>query len=119
VKKDLNIKEIPELQNEVRKLKFPAKINEGSLEIKLFWAGKGSLYNPPGINGPLIEAISVTRGRKLLFLFMLKPCRILLVSSLYAVRIRNTGRPGLRPGCRSVKLTQIFLSKKSMAQHCF
>ncbi|XP_073266268.1 uncharacterized protein [Populus alba] len=77
VKKDLNIKEIPELQNEVRKLKFPAKINEGSLEIKLFWAGKGSLYNPPGINGPLIEAISVTRGRKLLFLFMLKPCRIL------------------------------------------
>ncbi|RQO91152.1 hypothetical protein POPTR_006G014066v4 [Populus trichocarpa] len=66
VKKDLNIKEIPELQNEVRKLKFPAKINEGSLEIKLFWAGKGSLYNPPGINGPLIEAISVTRvSRKL------------------------------------------------------
>lgn len=87
MKKDLNIKEIPKLQNEVRKLKFPAKINEGSLEIKLFWAGKGSLYNPPGINGPLIEAISVTRGRKLLFLFMLKPCRILLVSSLYAVRI--------------------------------
>ena len=87
MKKDLNIKEIPELQNEVRKLKFPAKINEGSLEIKLFWAAKGSLYNPPGINGPLIEAISVTRGRKLLFLFMLKPCRILFVSSLYAVRI--------------------------------
>ncbi|CAK7344960.1 unnamed protein product [Dovyalis caffra] len=72
VRKDLNIKEIPGPQNEVRKLKFPAKINNGSLEIQLFWAGKGSLYNPPAINGPLIAAISVTRGRRRLFPFLLQ-----------------------------------------------
>ncbi|CAK7335485.1 unnamed protein product [Dovyalis caffra] len=62
VMKDLNIKEIPGEQNEERKLRFPTTIHDGSLEIQFFWAGKGSLYNPPAINGPLVSAISVTRA---------------------------------------------------------
>ncbi|KAJ0082979.1 hypothetical protein Patl1_09714 [Pistacia atlantica] len=36
------------------------KVDNHLLEIRLFWAGKGSLYNPPNLNGPLISAISVT-----------------------------------------------------------
>ncbi|CAK7344966.1 unnamed protein product [Dovyalis caffra] len=62
VMKDLNIKEIPGEQNEERKLRFRTTIHDGSLEIQFFWAGKGSLYNPPAINGPLVSAISVTRA---------------------------------------------------------
>ncbi|XP_011040229.1 PREDICTED: probable LRR receptor-like serine/threonine-protein kinase At1g53430 isoform X2 [Populus euphratica] len=61
VKKDVNIKEIPGKEHEERRLQFEVKINDGSLEIKFFWAGKGSLYNPPGLNGPLISAVSITR----------------------------------------------------------
>jgi interleukin-1 receptor-associated kinase 1 len=45
VKKDVNIKEIPGKEHEERRLQFKVKINDGSLEIKFFWAGKGSLYN--------------------------------------------------------------------------
>jgi len=62
--KDVNIKEIHGKEHEERRLQFKVKINDGSLEIKFFWAGKGSLYNPPGLNWPLISAVSITRGRK-------------------------------------------------------
>ena len=34
------------------------------LTIDFFWAGKGSLYNPPALNGPLVSAISVTPSKK-------------------------------------------------------
>lgn len=60
-KKDVNIKEIPGKEHEGKQLDFPVKINDGSLEIQLFWAGKGSLYGPAGRNGPLISAVSITR----------------------------------------------------------
>jgi interleukin-1 receptor-associated kinase 1 len=85
VKKDVNIKEIPGKEHEERRLQFKVKINDGSLEIKFFWAGKGSLYNPPALNGPLISAVSITRGRKRklqYFSFCLLKPRILLLTSL-------------------------------------
>ncbi|KAJ6864028.1 hypothetical protein NC651_034754 [Populus alba x Populus x berolinensis] len=85
VKKDVNIKEIPGKEHEERRLQFKVKINNGSLEIKFFWAGKGSLYNPPGLNGPLISAVSITRGRKRklqYFSFCLLKPRILSLTSL-------------------------------------
>ena len=62
-KKDVNIKEIPGKEHEGKQLDFPVKINHGSLEIQLLWAGKGSIYRST-LNGPLISAVSITRGRK-------------------------------------------------------
>ncbi|XP_061954463.1 probable leucine-rich repeat receptor-like serine/threonine-protein kinase At3g14840 isoform X2 [Populus nigra] len=64
-RQDVNIKEIPGKEHEGKQLDFPVKINDGSLEIQLFWAGKGSLYGPAGRNGPLISAVSITLPRKL------------------------------------------------------
>lgn len=60
VRPDVNIKEIYGKEHEGKQLNFSVKINDGSLEIQLFWAGKGSLYGP-GRNGPLISAVSITR----------------------------------------------------------
>ncbi|KAF2302182.1 hypothetical protein GH714_033634 [Hevea brasiliensis] len=36
-----------------------AHVHGNLLEINLYWAGKGSIYNPPASNGPLLSAISV------------------------------------------------------------
>ncbi|KAJ6864976.1 LRR receptor-like serine/threonine-protein kinase [Populus alba x Populus x berolinensis] len=69
-RKDVNIKEIPGKEHEGKQLEFPVKINHGSLEIQLFWAGKGSIYGP-ALNGPLISAVSITRGCCILFLLLL------------------------------------------------
>ncbi|XP_011012899.1 PREDICTED: probable LRR receptor-like serine/threonine-protein kinase At1g53440 isoform X4 [Populus euphratica] len=60
VRPDVNIKEIYGKEHEGKQLDFLVKINDGSLEIQLFWAGKGSIYGP-GRNGPLISAVSITR----------------------------------------------------------
>ena len=45
------------------KIPFPAYVNNNSLEIRFYWAGKGTNAIPyKSIYGPLILAISVTRG---------------------------------------------------------
>ncbi|OUZ99422.1 Protein kinase domain [Macleaya cordata] len=60
VLKDFNIKkEAGGPSKEIVK-NFPALVTNHLLEIHLYWAGKGSLYIPPTIHGPLISAISVT-----------------------------------------------------------
>ncbi|KAJ0080721.1 hypothetical protein Patl1_09748 [Pistacia atlantica] len=64
--KDFNIKKEAGSPNKKWNLTFTAKVDHNLLEIRLFWAGKGSLYNPPALNGPLISAISVTPVRLLL-----------------------------------------------------
>ncbi|KAK3032705.1 hypothetical protein RJ639_035149 [Escallonia herrerae] len=39
---------------------YNASVNKDhTLRIHLYWAGKGSVFNPPATNGPLISAISV------------------------------------------------------------
>ena len=44
--------------------KFTVSVTNGSIEIRLFWAGKGTNSVPMrGIYGPLISAISVDPGR--------------------------------------------------------
>ncbi|KAH9698925.1 putative LRR receptor-like serine/threonine-protein kinase [Citrus sinensis] len=58
--KDFNIKEMARHSNNVTIQSFEASVREHLLEIELFWAGKGSLYDPPYFHGPLISAISVT-----------------------------------------------------------
>ncbi|XP_011013497.1 PREDICTED: probable LRR receptor-like serine/threonine-protein kinase At1g53440 [Populus euphratica] len=58
--KDVNIKEIYVKEHEGKQLVFPVKINDGSLEIQLYWADKGSISRQD-LNGPLISAVSITR----------------------------------------------------------
>ncbi|KAK0595605.1 hypothetical protein LWI29_008299 [Acer saccharum] len=60
VRKDYNIKERAGGPNKICNEYFNATVSDHTLEIRLFWAGKGSMYNPPSLNGPLISAISVT-----------------------------------------------------------
>ncbi|KAL5771683.1 hypothetical protein ACOSP7_015837 [Xanthoceras sorbifolium] len=60
VLRDFNIKEKAKGPNKIWIENFTANVQDNLLEIRLFWAGKGSLYNPPLLNGPLISAISVT-----------------------------------------------------------
>ncbi|KDP30599.1 hypothetical protein JCGZ_16252 [Jatropha curcas] len=40
--------------------RFSITVNDSLLKIQLYWAGKGSLYNPVGRNGPILAALSVT-----------------------------------------------------------
>lgn len=43
--------------------KFTAIVTSGTLEIRFYWAGKGTTGIPyRGVYGPLISAISVTSG---------------------------------------------------------
>ncbi|KAL5769278.1 hypothetical protein ACOSQ2_016061 [Xanthoceras sorbifolium] len=58
--KDYNIKQRARGPNKICNETFTAHVKDNLLEIRLFWAGKGSMYNPPSLNGPLISAISVT-----------------------------------------------------------
>ncbi|KAK9268330.1 hypothetical protein L1049_000078 [Liquidambar formosana] len=60
VRKDFNIEdEAGGVGREIIK-KFPAMVNSGTLEIRFYWAGKGTTAIPEwGVYGPLISAISV------------------------------------------------------------
>ncbi|GAY67129.1 hypothetical protein CUMW_254090 [Citrus unshiu] len=58
-RKDFNIKEMARHSNNVTIQNFTASVQKHLLEIELFWAGKGSILNPPYFHGPLISAISV------------------------------------------------------------
>ncbi|KAJ0081412.1 hypothetical protein Patl1_09768 [Pistacia atlantica] len=58
-------------------------VNEDSLlTIHFFWAGKGSQYLPNYLNGPLISAIIVTRGKKTKLTMLL----LLQFTTMYPVR---------------------------------
>lgn len=61
--KDFNIKdEAGGVYKEVV-LEIPASVNSNTLEIRFYWAGKGTTIIPTkGVYGPLISAISVSRG---------------------------------------------------------
>ncbi|KAH9698912.1 putative LRR receptor-like serine/threonine-protein kinase [Citrus sinensis] len=60
MRKDFNIKEVARHSNNVTIQNFTASVHDHLLEIELFWAGKGSILNPPYFHGPLISAISLT-----------------------------------------------------------
>lgn len=61
--KDFNIaNEAQGVGKEVIKA-FLAQVSGNDLEIRFYWAGKGTTYIPyKSVNGPLISAISVTHG---------------------------------------------------------
>ncbi|KDP23972.1 hypothetical protein JCGZ_25360 [Jatropha curcas] len=66
VLQDFNIKKEAEDANKnIMKSFIATVLDHKPLRIDFFWVGKGSLYNPPGQNGPLISAISITRVKKL------------------------------------------------------
>lgn len=44
---------------------FPVTISDGKLQIRLYWAGKGTEATPvKGVYGPLISAIAVDPGEQ-------------------------------------------------------
>lgn len=52
--------------------KIPVTVTNGTLEIRFYWAGKGTNAIPVrGVYGPLISAISVDPGRMIFALFFL------------------------------------------------
>ncbi|OAY28984.1 probable LRR receptor-like serine/threonine-protein kinase At1g53420 isoform X2 [Manihot esculenta] len=58
--KDFEIKGWSGGPNQEMTLEFPyTNVQDNLLQIHLYWAGKGSLNNPPALNGPLLSAISV------------------------------------------------------------
>ncbi|OVA10392.1 Protein kinase domain [Macleaya cordata] len=61
---DFNIKQEAGGSNKAVVKNFSTVVTNHLLEIHFYWAGKGSLFIPPGIYGPLISAISVTRVQK-------------------------------------------------------
>lgn len=51
---------------------FTANVTDGTLEIRFYWAGKGTTLIPTaGVYGPLISAISVNPGMSLYLFFSL------------------------------------------------
>ena len=89
--KDFNIMEKaggagkPSVQN------FNVNVTDGTLEIQLRWAGKGTTSIPTrGIHGPLISAISVVDPgrlsiRRVLLSLIVANCLILFKTLLMAV----------------------------------
>ncbi|GLT50958.1 hypothetical protein SLA2020_244110 [Shorea laevis] len=60
VQKDFNIVEEAGGVGRPTVKSFPAVVTNGTLEIRLYWAGKGTMSTPVGgVYGPLISAISV------------------------------------------------------------
>ncbi|CAN6690846.1 unnamed protein product [Malus baccata var. baccata] len=60
VKKDFNIMDEARVFGDVVIMNFTARVTNNTLEIRLYWAGKGTTGIPVrGVYGPLISAISV------------------------------------------------------------
>nr|AMM42839.1 LRR-RLK [Vernicia fordii] len=57
--KDFNIKEEAGGPYKAFTKELWAIVKDNLLEIHFYWAGKGSLYNPPALNGPLVSAIDI------------------------------------------------------------
>lgn len=64
VLKDFNIVEEAGGVGKVVVKTFPVMVKNGSLEIRLYWAGKGTVAIPvKGVYGPLISTIAIDRGK--------------------------------------------------------
>lgn len=76
--KDFNIAEEAKGVGNVVIKTFPVEITDGKLEIRLYWAGKGTTVIPTeDVYGPLISAISVDPSKQCyLFFFGLFHIRV-------------------------------------------
>lgn len=62
--KDFNIENEAGGVNKAIRRNFPAVVTDNSLDIRFYWAGKGTNGIPVrGVYGPLISAISVDPGK--------------------------------------------------------
>lgn len=72
VLKDFNIEDEAGGVNKPLRKNFTAVVTDSTLDIRFYWAGKGTIGIPDrGVYGPLISAISVDPG-KLCFSFFTK-----------------------------------------------
>jgi len=61
--KDFNIKEAAKGSNKTYSIEFKANVTDNTLEIRLYWNGKGTTCIPQrGNYGPIISAITVCSG---------------------------------------------------------
>ena len=82
--KDFNIKEQANGTGKAIIRTFNAMVTENTLDIRLYWAGKGTTFIPfGGYHGPLISAISVNRGKSHVILY--KPCTQILLPLMLTV----------------------------------
>ena len=64
IRKDFNIENTIGGVNKPLVLNIPAVVIDSTLEIRFYWAGKGTTGIPyKGVYGPLISAISVDHGK--------------------------------------------------------
>lgn len=64
VEKDFNIEDAAGGVNKAIVMPFPAEVSDNTLEIRFYWAGKGTIGIPVrGVYGPLISAISAISGK--------------------------------------------------------
>ncbi|WOH00793.1 hypothetical protein DCAR_0520168 [Daucus carota subsp. sativus] len=64
-RKDFNIKDEAGGVNKELVLEFPVTVYNNTLEIRFYWAGKGTTIIPAkGVYGPLISAIAMARVKK-------------------------------------------------------
>ncbi|KAL9346472.1 hypothetical protein Peur_061325 [Populus x canadensis] len=62
--KDFNIKEAAKGSNKTYSIEFKANVTDNTLEIRLYWNGKGTTCIPQrGNYGPIISAITVCSGQ--------------------------------------------------------
>ncbi|KAF2299590.1 hypothetical protein GH714_038290 [Hevea brasiliensis] len=63
--KDFSIKDKAKDPNKALIEEFVAHVDDNLLEIHFHWAGKGSMYTSPLLNGPLVSGISVTPNSRI------------------------------------------------------
>ena len=68
-RKDFNIKDEAGGINKEVVVEFPVSVDNHTLEIRFYWAGKGTTIIPAkGVYGPLVSAIAMARGKYINFL---------------------------------------------------
>lgn len=80
--KDFNIREEAGGSGQAIIKNFTAQVEDNTLEIHLYWAGKGTTGIPyQGNYGPLISAISVTQIESIILLLLSSNCFINVIST--------------------------------------
>ncbi|KAJ0027906.1 hypothetical protein Pint_35349 [Pistacia integerrima] len=83
-------------------------VDDNLLEIRLFWAGKGSIFYPLDLNGPLVSAISVTRNIKPLPIAWIVVASVLTAILLLVLVLAFMWRMGYL-GDRDLRVTKVVL----------